>query len=124
MQKYKNKKYEYDGIIFDSRKEGRRYAELKVMQKAGIIHDLQLQVKFVLIPTQYEESSEVYTKGNKKGQKKRGKLLEKECSYIADFVYYENGQQIVEDAKGLRTEVYKIKKKLILERYGIRIREV
>lgn len=124
MQKYRNKKYEYDGIIFDSRKEGRRYAELKVMQKAGIIHDLQIQVKFVLIPAQYEESSEVYTKGKKKGQKKRGKLLEKECSYIADFVYYENGQQIVEDAKGMRTEVYKIKKKMMLYFHGIRIKEV
>lgn len=124
MQKYHNKKYEIDGITFDSRKESRRYCELKVLQSAGIIHDLQIQVKFVLIPTQYEESSGVYTKGKNKGQKKRGKLLEKECSYIADFVYYENGEKAVEDAKGMRTEVYKIKKKLILERYGIRIREV
>ena len=124
MQKYRNKKYEYDGIIFDSRKEGRRYAELKVMQKAGIIHDLQLQVKFVLIPSQREESTEVYKTGKQKGEPKAGKLIEKECSYIADFVYYENGKMIVEDAKGVRTKEYVLKRKMMLYFHGIRIKEV
>lgn len=124
MQKYRNKKYEYDGIIFDSRKEGRRYAELKVMQKAGIIHDLQIQVKFVLIPTQRAESTEVYKTGKHKGEPKAGKLIEKECVYIADFVYYENGQMIVEDAKGVRTKEYALKRKMMLYFHGIRIKEV
>ena len=124
MQKYRNKKYEYDGIIFDSRKEGRRYAELKVMQKAGIIHDLQLQVKFVLIPSQREESTEVYKTGKRKGEPKAGKLIETECSYIADFVYYENGKMIVEDVKGFRTKEYVLKRKMMLYFHGIRIKEV
>ena len=124
MQKYHNKKYEIDGIVFDSRKEGRRYCELKALQAAGIIHDLQLQVKFVLIPAQREECNEVYKSGSRKGKPKLGKIIEHECAYYADFVYFENGEKIVEDAKGMRTEVYKVKRKLMLERYGIRIREV
>ena len=85
-----------------------------------MISFLQRQAKFQLIPNQYAPSDETYTKGPRKGQRKPGKLLEHECSYIADFC----GETVVEDAKGYRTEVYKIKKKLMLERYGIQIREV
>lgn len=124
MNKYHNKKYMRDGILFDSRKEARRYVELKAMQNAGIIQDLQIQFKFVLIPTQREESNEVYKSGKNKGKLKAGKLLEKECSYIADFVYWENGKIVVEDAKGMRTKEYIIKRKLMLYIHGIRIREV
>lgn len=124
MNKYHNKKYMRDGILFDSRKEARRYVELKAMQNAGIIQDLQLQVKYVLIPTQREESTERYKTGKNKGKLKAGKLLEKECSYIADFVYWENGKIVVEDVKGIRTEAYKIKRKLMLKEYGIRVKEV
>lgn len=124
VSKYRNKKYTFDGIMFDSRKEARRYAELKAMQQAGIIQDLKLQVKYVLIPTQREECTEVYKSGKNKGKMKLGKVIEKECSYIADFVYLENGILVVEDAKGMRTKEYVIKRKLLLYMHGIRIREV
>lgn len=124
VSKYRNKKYTLDGITFDSRKEARRYAELKAMQQAGIIQDLKLQVKYVLIPTQREFCNEIYKSGRKKGCFKQGKIIERECSYIADFQYIENGILVVEDAKGMRTKEYIIKRKLMLKEYGIRIREV
>ena len=124
MNKYHNKKYMRDGILFDSQKEARRYVELKAMQNAGIIQDLQLQVKYVLIPTQLEFCNEIYKSGRRKGCFKQGKILERECSYIADFVYWENGKIVVEDVKGMRTEAYKIKRKLMLKEYGISIKEV
>ena len=71
------------------------------MQQAGKISDLRLQVPFELVPAQYEHSGEVYTKGKHKGQPKRGKCIEKAVVYRADFVYTEDGRQIVEDAKGM-----------------------
>lgn len=123
-RKYGNKKYTVDGITFDSIREAHRYQELKAMQKAGIIHDLRLQVKYVLIPTQRESSEEIYKSGKNKGKPKPGRVLEKECSYIADFVYLENGVLVVEDAKGMRTTEYIIKRKLMLWVHGIRIKEV
>ena len=123
-RKYGNKKYPVDGIVFDSMREAHRYQELKALQKAGIIQELQLQVKFVLIPAQYEEGTGVYRKGKNKGNPKAGKLLERECSYIADFTYLENGILVVEDAKGVRTPEYIIKRKLMLFLHGIKVREV
>lgn len=123
-RKYGNKKYKVDGITFDSMREAHRYQELKALQKAGIIQELQLQVKFVLIPTQREESTEVYKSGKNKGKLKQGKIIERECAYIADFVYLENGVLIVEDAKGMRTKEYVIKRKLMLYVNGIKIKEV
>lgn len=123
-RKYGNQQITVDGIRFDSKKEAIRFQQLRLLERAGKISGLQRQVKFVLIPAQRESCSEIYTKGTKKGCRKPGRLLEKECSYIADFVYCENGKAVVEDAKGFRTEVYKIKRKLMLERYGIQIREV
>ena len=123
-QKYGNTKITVDGIQFDSKREAARYQELKLMERAGVISFLQRQTKFQLIPEQHAPSNAVYTKGPRKGQRKPGKLLEHECSYIADFCYIQNGETVVEDAKGYRTEVYRIKKKLMLERYGIQIREV
>lgn len=94
--KYGNKKTEIDGITFQSKKEARRYSELKLLQRAGQIQDLKLQVPFELCPSQ-------------KG--------ERAIKYIADFVYTENGKMIVEDVKGKRTDVYIIKRKLFKMKY-------
>ena len=124
--KYKNKKTIIDGITFDSLKEGKRYKELLLLEKAGIISHLRRQVKYELIPPQYAQSAERYTRGPKKGQYKRGKLLERECAYIADFVYHDflANEIVVEDTKGMKTKDYIIKRKLMLHKHGIRIREV
>lgn len=114
MSKYKNKKTEVDGMVFDSIKEANRWLELKLLEKAGEISDLKRQVKYTLIPT----------------QKIGGKVVERECYYLADFEYMQSGEKIVEDVKGYRDSrtaayaKYVIKRKLMLERYGIRIREV
>ena len=108
--KYNNKKITVDGQKFDSKKEANRYHELVLMEKAGVIKNLSRQVKFVLIPSQRDEAT--------------GKVIERECSYKADFVYEEDGKTVVEDVKGFRTKEYIIKRKLMLYQYGIRIREV
>ena len=123
MSKYHSVRTVVNGIVFDSKKEARRYYELLCLERSKAICELQRQVKYILIPAQYEECDEVYKKGKMKGQKKRGRLIERECSYIADFVYIENGVTIVEDCKGIRTEAYKIKKKLMLYIHGIRLKE-
>ena len=117
--KYHNRKLTIDGIAFDSKKEAYRYQELKLLEKAGEISGLQLQVKYILIPAQYEPDTI-----GKRGGIKKGKLIERECSYIADFVYQENGETVVEDTKGMRTKDYIIKRKLMLWVHGIRIREI
>lgn len=122
--KYGSRKQTVSGITFDSRKEARRFQELRLLELAGQISDLRMQVKYQLIPPQRAPSFEVYKSGPNKGRRKPGKLLEKECSYIADFVYVQDGETVVEDAKGYRTDVYIIKRKLMLERYGIQIQEV
>jgi hypothetical protein len=121
MSKYKNRKIEVDGIVFDSRKEANRYRQLKLLEGAGMIRDLQMQVKFVLIPAQY--SKDEFTK------KGKPKCIERECSYLADFVYYdEYGDRIVEDVKGYRKDgaynIFSIKRKLMLQVHGIRIKEI
>lgn len=110
MNKYNSKKTVVDGQMFDSKKEANRYQELLLLEKAGVIKDLRTQVKFKLIPAQRDEAT--------------GKVVERECSYKADFVYEEDGKTVVEDVKGFRTKEYVIKRKLMLWRYGIRIREV
>mgnify|MGYP000428864303 CR=1 FL=1 len=107
--KYKNKKITVDGQTFDSKKEANRYQELLLLEKAGVIKNLSRQVKFVLIPSQRDEN---------------GKVVERECSYKADFTYEEGIKTVVEDVKGYRTKEYIIKRKLLLYQYGIRIREV
>lgn len=123
--KYHSKKTEcLFGHTHDSRTEAERCNLLHGLQRMGIIKDLRTQVKYVLIPSQRAKPTEVYKRGKLKGQAKPGRVIETECAYYADFVYKRNGVQIVEDVKGMRTEVYKIKKKLMLERYGIRIVEV
>ena len=123
--KYNNTKIQADGHTFDSKHEYQRYCELKLLERSGAITDLQMQVKFVLIPSQYEPDT---VKVLKSGKEKvvKGKLIERECSYIADFVYQYNGKTVVEDAKSpiTRTKEYIIKRKLMLERHNIRIQEV
>lgn len=123
--KYHNRKSRINGIRFDSKKEACRYQELRLAEKAGVIKDLQRQVKFVLIPAQREKSKEVYQKGENKGKPKPGKLIERECSYYADFVYIDTktGRIVVEDTKGMRTADYIIKRKLMLYVHSIRVKE-
>ena len=115
--KYGNRKAVIDGITFDSKKEAQRYTELKLLEKAGKITGLQLQ---------REKTDQIYTKGPNKGKFKPGKVIEQKCSYKADFVYWEleNNSMVVEDTKGMRTKEYIIKRKLMLYKYGIRIKEV
>ena len=120
--KYGNHKCMMDGIVFDSKKELRRYQELTILQKAGQIQNLQRQVKYQLIPSQFDVV-ERFSKNGKR-LKDAERLIEKECSYVADFVYEEGGKTVVEDTKGFRTKDYIIKRKLMLYVHGIRIREV
>ena len=121
--KYGNRKIVVDGVVFDSKKEYLRWCELCLLEKAGQITDLRRQVKYELIPAQYEEYERYSTKTGKR-LKNGTRLVEKECSYIADFVYKENGQLVVEDTKGFKTDKYIIKRKMMLYFHGIRIREV
>lgn len=108
MNKYRNRKTVLDGVMYDSAKEARRGAELRLMERAGLIKDLCAQVKYTLIPA----------------QKRDGKIVERPVTYVADFVYTENGETVVEDVKGVRTKEYIIKRKLMLWEYGIRVKEV
>ena len=102
--KYGNTKVNVDGVPFDSKREAARWKELRLMERAGEITALRRQVRFELIPKQDGERA---------------------VSYVADFVYRDKGgNEIVEDAKGARTREYIIKRKLMLWRHGIRIREV
>lgn len=119
MNKYNSRKAVVDGITFDSGREAERYSQLTLLQRAGKISWLRLQVRFELLPAQYEETEAVYIRGAKKGQPKRGKCIEKAVFYIADFVYCdEYGRMIVEDAKGCRTKDYIIKRKLFRWKFG------
>lgn len=109
MSKYGNRTVVYQGIKFDSQRELERWLELKLLERAGEITDLQRQVKFELIPSQMYD----------------GKVVERAVNYIADFVYQEkNGNKVVEDTKGMRTKEYILKRKMMLYFCGIRIREV
>lgn len=103
--KYRAIKTCIDGIMFDSKKEANRYCELCLMERAGVITDLQLQVPFVLV----EKS-------------KYGR----EIKYVADFTYIENEKYIVEDVKSsaTKTPLYLLKKRLVAEIYGVEIKEV
>lgn len=122
MSKYKSQKCIVNGITFDSRKEARRWQELLLLSRAGVIQNLQRQVKYVLIPSQYETYERYGKNGNKLQDGRR--LIERECSYVADFVYTEDGKLVVEDVKGVRTKEYIAKKKMMLYFHGIRIKEV
>lgn len=100
MNKYRNKKVIVDDYIFDSIQESKRYKELKLLLRAGEIQNLELQPHFLL--------QESFKKNNKTYRK---------IEYIADFKYIENGKTIVEDVKGLQTDVFKIKHKLFEKKY-------
>ena len=90
------------GYVFDSKKEFIRWCELRLLERAGKISDLKRQVKYELIPKQDGERA---------------------CNYVADFVYCQDGETVVEDCKGFRTEGYKIKRKLMLWVHGVKIKE-
>ncbi len=110
MNKYNARRCCLDGINFDSKHEMQRYAQLKMLERAGEISDLRLQVKYQLIPRQDDSA---------------GRMLERDVSYIADFVYKDKaGGTVVEDAKGHRTKDYIIKRKLMLWVHRISVREV
>ena len=100
MNKYRNKKVQIDMYVFDSIAESKRYKELALLQRAKKIENLQLQPRFLL-----QESF-----------RKNGKTFRK-IEYIADFMYVEKGQVIVEDVKGKETEAFKIKRKLFEYKY-------
>ena len=125
MNKYGNRKVIIDGEVFDSKREAYRYQDLKFREKIGAISDLKRQVVYELIPVQREKSTKVYKKGRKKGQPVEGKIIEKAVTYIADFVYTDSatGKEVVEDAKGMRTRDYIIKRKLMLYIHGIKVQE-
>ena len=123
--KYHAEKITVNGITFDSKKEARRYLQLTALEQAGKIHGLRRQVKYSLLPEQRESCTEIYKSGPKKGQCKPGRVLERECAYYADFDYYtEDGTHVVEDVKGMRTKEYRLKRKMLLYKYQIRISEV
>lgn len=116
-----------DGKHFPSLLERNRYYELMLLQKAGKISNLRLQVPYELIPGAKEEipTGEIYIRGPKKGQPKMKTVtIEQPVIYIADFVYTENGVTVVEDAKGHKTAEYIIKRKLMLYVFGIKLREI
>ena len=106
--KYHSRKITRDGETFDSVKEYRRWCELKLLERTGKIVDLKRQQKFELIPSQRVD----------------GRVVERPCTYIADFVYQEDGQTVVEDTKGFKTKDYIIKRKLMLYIHGIKVSEV
>ena len=121
--KYKNRRVTFEGETYASRKELKRFQELELMQAAGRITGLRKQVKFVLIPAQYEPDWVDYSKSTQ-GRKHKGKCIEHEAAYIADFVYLKDGEMVVEDAKGFRTKDYILKRKMMLYFHGIKIQEV
>lgn len=120
-RKYHNKRVEYDGKVFDSLKEKKRYCQLQLLEKQGIISNLRLQVSFELIPPIYED--EVVQLKTKTKIKK--KLVQRATTYIADFVYDSDGKTIVEDVKGssdILTSEFKLKMKLMRYIHGIEIK--
>lgn len=106
--KLHNEKTKLDGILFDSKKEAQRYAELVLLVKAGVISALERQKVFELVPAQFNGA----------------KLVERAVTYKADFVYIKNGKTVVEDVKGIRTKEYIIKRKLMLYLKNIKITEI
>lgn len=108
MTKYRAKKTEIDGIKFDSKKEAKRYIALRELEKKGNIEKLMLQPRFLL----------------QEGFRKNGKAYRK-IEYVADFMYEQDGKLIIEDVKGMKTDVYKLKQKLFEKRYqDLTIKEI
>lgn len=112
MNKFRAKKVEFQGKTFDSKKECERFIYLNQLQKNGKIQNLIWQKKFEVIPALRDG----------------GVVVERPVYYIADFVYTKDGKLIVEDVKGCKSgsayRIFAIKRKLMLQRYGIRVREV
>ena len=116
-QKKENKLHAEKTDGYDSKKEAKRAAELRLMEQAGEITDLHEQVRFELLPPYRDE---------------KGKVVERGVDYVADFVYTvtATGERVVEDVKGYRNpssapyRVFVLKRKMMLARYGIRVREV
>lgn len=104
--KYHARKTTTDGITFDSRREADRYLVLKGMEEDGTIEDLRRQVRYELVPA-FDVDGRHY----------------RPVYYVADFVYVEDGKEVVEDVKGVRTDVYRLKSKLFARRYGMSIKE-
>lgn len=104
--KYHARKTTVNGIMFDSRREADRYLVLKGMEEDGVIEDLRRQVRYELIPA-FDVDGRHY----------------RPVFYVADFVYVEDGKEVVEDVKGMRTDVYRLKSKLFARRYGMNIKE-
>lgn len=121
--KYHNRMIKVNGERFASKKEFLRWCQLVAMQDEGTISNLRRQVKYVLIPAQREKETVT-----PRGRQIPGKVIEREVAYYADAVYEQDGETIVEDVKGYHGggayEVFKIKRKLMLHLYGIRIREI
>ncbi len=110
MTKYRAKKTVIDGVTFDSKKEAQRWVELKGMEQLGAIKNLRRQVPFELIPKQTDPET--------------GKTIERAVTYKADFVYEQDGKTVVEDVKGIKTlPEYVLKRKMMLFKYGIVIKE-
>ena len=109
MTKYRNKKLTTPDGSFDSQREYKRWCELKLLQKAGKISQLQRQVKFELLPSQQRDD------GTK----------ERPVAYILDFKYMdlEKGYYVYEDSKGMKTQAWILKRKLMLYIHGISVRE-
>lgn len=122
--KFNAKQVSVLGKKFDSRRESARYLTLLELQNAGIICELELRKPFVLIPSQYEMTDEVYKRGPHRGKRKPSKCIEKPVVYYADFCYKKDGATIVEDVKGKKTADYVIKRKMMLYVFGIKIQEI
>lgn len=123
MDKYRSKKVTVDGITFDSKKEAKRYQELKLLYRAGEISGLELQKNFQLLPSQYESYERYGKTGIRLSDGQR--CVERPVYYVADFYYKDkNGEEVVEDTKGFKTKDYIIKRKLMLWVHGIRIKEI
>lgn len=118
--KYHAKKVEFYGITFDSKKEGLYYLKLKDMERRGEITDLRIQVPYELLPAIYRDEV-VHLKTKDKVVKK---LIQRAVTYVADFVYVQDGKEVVIDAKGMRLPDYILKKKMMLALKGIEVIEV
>lgn len=106
--KYRNRRFrDIDGLWWDSAKEYQRWQDLRLLETAGKIERLERQVRFDLLPP----------KPQKNGKMRRA------VRYVADFVYYEDGQRVVEDAKGFRNKLYELKKRLMWQLLGIEVFE-
>lgn len=126
MNKYHSKKTRLsDGTVFDSRKEARRWQQLRLLESQGEIQDLKRQVEYELVPNQYE-IVERYSDKTGKRLKDEKRLAERRVCYVADFVYTKDGETVVEDTKSpvTRTKDYIIKRKLMRHIHGIVIREI